>query len=245
MGALDGKVTLVTGASRGIGHATAIALAAEGARVAVAARNTQDIEAVAAEISGIAVACDVTSLESIEKALFLTATDLGPVEILVNNAGISSSNPIERTTDEQWDTMFDTNLRGAFYMSRAVVAGMKERRWGRIVNVASRAGRKGFAYVTAYCASKYGMVGLTQALAVELEGTGVTCNAVCPGWVDTGMARRSVENIAAKTGVTVEKGYAQIAALNRSGALLTPDGVAQGVLKLCVGNDNGQLIDME
>ncbi len=185
------RTALVTGASRGIGLAVARGLAADGHRVVFAARSLAAIEAAAAECGGLAVRLDVTDQASIDAAL----AEVGPVDILVNNAGVSDSAPFVKTPDEMWDRIIAVNLTGCFRVARACVGGMVERGWGRVVFVASNAGLTGYRYTSAYCASKHGVVGLARAMAAELAKTGVTVNSVCPGFVETDMARDAIDRI--------------------------------------------------
>ncbi len=181
------RTALVTGASRGIGLAVAKGLAADGHRVVFAARNIESLT----DCEGIAVRLDVTDQASVDAAL----AQVGPVDILVNNAGVSDSAPFTKTTDEMWDRIIDVNLTGCFRVARACVGPMVERGWGRVVFIASNAGLTGYRYTAAYCASKHGVVGLARAMASELARTGVTVNSVCPGFVETDMARDAIDRI--------------------------------------------------
>ena len=190
MGELEGKVAVVSGGSRGIGFAVAEELAAAGARVAVTAR-AEDRAGQAAEALGGAggrgYGCDVTDGEACTALVERVDEDLGPVDILVNNAGITRDNILVRLKDEDWDAVLDTNLRGAFYMMRAVARGMMKRRSGRIVNIASVVGLTGNRGQANYAASKAGLVGLTKSVAQELASRDVLVNAVAPGFVETEM----------------------------------------------------------
>jgi 3-oxoacyl-[acyl-carrier protein] reductase len=178
-GVLAGKVAVVTGASRGIGRAIAELLAGAGAKVAGCARHTA---------KGI-IACDVSRPADVERFAAEVLRRFGPPDLLVNNAGVVARAAIEETSLESWDAVLDSNLKGTFLVTRAFVGAMRARRGGRIVNVASISGRRGTAGLTAYCAAKHGVVGLTRALAEELRPDGIAVNAVCPGSVDTDMLR--------------------------------------------------------
>ena len=235
---LAGRGAVVTGAGRGIGMAVARALAGVGAAVVVAARTRDAIEAVAMELRAAggrawAVSCDVTNLANVQALARAAETHLGHVDILVNNAGISHSAPLQKITLEDWNRILTVNATGTFLCTQAFLPRMVERRWGRIVNIASVAGLGGGKYIAAYSASKHAVVGFTRSAAAEVAGTGVTVNAVCPGYVDTNMTRESVARIAAKTKMSPEA--ALRAALETTGQrrLISPEDVAHAVLTLC------------
>ncbi len=231
---LEGRHAVVTGATRGIGRAIAETLARLGADVTLMGRDRALLDAGAAVLGGRAVICDVTDESSVEAA-FATATDAaGAVEILVNNAGIGASAPFHRMDTEHWRGIIDTNLNGTFYCSRSVFPAMRETGWGRIVNVASTAGLKGYGYIAAYAASKHGVVGLTRALAIEAAARGVTVNAVCPGYTDTDIVAETVANIVSKTGRTADEARAELAHHNPQGRLVQPWEVAETVAWLCL-----------
>jgi NAD(P)-dependent dehydrogenase (short-subunit alcohol dehydrogenase family) len=207
-----GRVAVVTGAGRGIGAAIARALADAGLDVVVAARSRDQIERQTAELVAMgrrakAVVCDVTS-ESSVMALSREAAELGPVAVLVNNAGAAGSMPLARTSLEEWNRLLAVNATGAFLCTRAFLPGMLERKWGRVVNVASTAGLSGGKYLAAYSAAKHALVGLTRSAAAEVAGTGVTVNAVCPNFVDTEMTAETLDRIVAKTGRTRDEALA-------------------------------------
>jgi NAD(P)-dependent dehydrogenase (short-subunit alcohol dehydrogenase family) len=188
--ALEGKVTLITGASRGIGLAIAESLSRMGAHVALCARDERRLQAVVSEFGrdgrrAIAVAADVSRASDISAAVRKTEQELGPIEILVNNAGIGYFVPVQDGTEEMWDAVLDTNLKSVFLLSKAVAPGMIERRSGHIINIASMAGKSAFAGGSIYCASKWGLLGLTQCMAEDLRTHGIRVSAVCPGSVNT------------------------------------------------------------
>ncbi|HLE85163.1 MAG TPA: SDR family NAD(P)-dependent oxidoreductase [Thermoanaerobaculia bacterium] len=250
---LRGRTAVVTGGGRGIGAAVARRLAAAGAAVAVAARSGDEIEAVAGELRAagaraLAVPCDVTDEGSVAALRRAVEAELGPADVLVNNAGVASSAPIARLSLAEWNRMFTVNATGTFLGTREFLPGMLERGWGRVVNVASIAGVAGARYIAAYAASKHAVVGLTRCAAAEGAARGVTVNAVCPGYVDTGMTDESVARIAAKTGLDPGEARARIVAANPQGRLLQPEEVAHLVLALCdplAAGVNGQAIVLD
>jgi NAD(P)-dependent dehydrogenase (short-subunit alcohol dehydrogenase family) len=218
-------VVVVTGGTRGIGAAVAARFEGAGDRVTALGR----------------VDCDVTD-EADVAACF---DRIGPVDVLVNNAGVSASADVARTTLDDWRGQMDVNATGAFLCTRAVLAGMRERDRGRIVTVASTAGLEGAKYTSAYTASKHAAVGLMRAVAAEVAGTGVTANAVCPGFVRTDMTAASVERIVATTGRTESEAEAAIASTGPLGRLLEPEEVAFAVAFLAApeaGAINGQTL---
>lgn len=227
--ALAGRRALVTGGSRGIGQAIARRLLAEGASVTITGRDAARTAAAAAALGCAGLAADVTDPAAMAAA-FARA---GAVDLLVNNAGIALSKPFLKHEMADWERTIATNLTGVFLGCRLALAGMIERNWGRIVNVASTAGHKGYAYTAAYCAAKHGVIGLTRALAIELARTGVTVNAVCPGFTDTDLTASTIAVIEAKTGRSAAEARAALAALSPQNRLTEPEEVAEAVAFLC------------
>jgi 3-hydroxybutyrate dehydrogenase len=231
MGRLPDRVALVTGGGRGIGRAIALAFAREGSHVAVVARSQAQLEAVVAEAralgrKAVAVTCDVADRKQVDAAVRAAAEALGPIQILVNNAGIAVSAKVADTDDATWEQHLRVNLTGAFYASRAVLPGMLAARWGRIINIASTAARQGYPYVAAYVASKHGLLGFTRALAMEVATGGVTVNAICPGYVATDLTRESARRIQDKTGRSYEEAVASLEAFSPQRRLVEPEEVA-------------------
>ena len=217
---LAGRHALVTGAARGIGAEIARGLAADGARVTLLGRDAGRLQALADSLADavgasarIAVA-DVADAAAVVRAFDAAAAAFGPITVLVNNAGQAESAPFLKTTDTLWAQMIAVNLTGTFLCSRAALPGMLASGWGRIVNIASTAGQRGYAYVAAYSAAKHGVVGLTRSLALEVAKRGVTVNAVCPGYTETDILRDSIANVVAKTGRSEAEARAQFAAGN-------------------------------
>ena len=231
---MTGKHALVTGGGTGVGRAIALALAEAGAAVTICGRRQEQLANVARENDRVAaIAADVTD-EAAMAALHADAEKArGPFDIVVANAGMSGSSPAHRTSLADWRHTLDVNLTGSFLSVKPALAGMTARKSGRIVFVASTAGLKGYAYVAPYVAAKHGVVGLMRALATELVRTGVTVNAVCPGFVETDMLQESVQRIIEKTGRTVEQARASLAATNPQGRFIQPQEVAAAVLWLC------------
>jgi 3-hydroxybutyrate dehydrogenase len=235
---LKGRHALVTGGGRGIGRATALALAREGASLTLSARTKKEIEAVADEVRGLgakalAVPADVGKPEDV-KALFAAArAGLGPVDIVVNGAGIAPSAPLPRTTDEMWSQVIAVNLSGVFYGMREALPEMTGRGWGRVVNIASIAGKSAMPYIAAYVASKHGVLGLTKVAALEVALKGVTVNAVCPGYVDTPMTDGGIARMSEKTGRSPEEIRKHLEELSPQKRMVTSEEVAALVVYLC------------
>jgi 3-hydroxybutyrate dehydrogenase len=236
---------LVTGGGRGIGRAVASALVQAGASVTILGRNRATLdEAVAAGAAHFAVVADVADQASVGAAI-AQAAERQPIDILVANAGNAESAPFAKSDAALFRRMMDINLMGVVHAAHAVLPAMKTRPYGRIVAVASTAGLKGYAYVSAYSAAKHAVVGLVRSLALELASTRVTVNAVCPGFTDTDLVAGSIDNIMKKTGRSREQAVAELARHNPQGRLVTPAEVADTVLWLCgegAGAITGQAI---
>lgn len=235
---LKGRHAVVTGGGRGIGAAIAAALAGQGARITLMGRTLATLEAEAARLRHLTeVNCqtvDVGDADSVNAAFFSATDALGPVAILVNNAGQASSAPFVKTDLALWQRMLAVNLTGTYLGICAALPGMLEQGWGRIVNIASTASLKGYAYVGAYCAAKHGVLGLTRALAAELARKPVTVNAVCPGYTETDIVRETLANIQTKTGRSLDDARSELVKHNPQGRLVQPEEVANAVLWLCL-----------
>lgn len=250
---LRGKTALITGASRGIGRAIALAFADEGATLALAARSMPELEELAREIESrgrraFAVQLDVADQGSIDAAKRVVTEKLGPIHILVNNAGIAESVKVLEMDDAHWLSHIEINLTGAFRVTRAFLAELVEGGWGRIINVASTAGKVGYRYTAAYCASKHGLIGFTRALALETALSGVTVNALCPGYVATGMAEHAAQNIAEKTGWSPEEATRWLEKQSPQNRLVEPEEVAAVAVMLAseeARGINGQAINID
>jgi 3-hydroxybutyrate dehydrogenase len=255
--ALQGRHAFITGGGRGIGLACARALLAQGASVTIAGRDADTLEQAAAALreevaktgkpesdprgqtpgmQGPRVqvcVLDVTDEGAVHAAIVAAAQQLGPITVLLNNAGQAQPAPFAKTTSQHWQSMLDVNLTGAFHCTQAALPQMLEQGWGRIINIASTAGLKGYKYVSAYVAAKHGLVGLTKALALELATKNITVNAVCPGYTETDIVQDAIANIMQKTGRSEEQARAELAAGNPQQKLVQVEEVANAVAWLC------------
>ena len=245
---MTSRIALVTGASQGIGASCALALSSAGHRVALVARSESSLEAVAASLPGesLVIPTDVLDPAALESAFAHVEATWGPVSILVINAGAAMSAPIVKTSDEDWQRMLDLNLTAPFRCLRRALPSMTDAGWGRVVVIASIAGKSGGARIAAYTASKHGVLGLVRTAAMEVARTGVTVNAICPGYVDTPITDESVANISAGTGRSAEDARSILANSQPIGRLVTASEVASAAM-LCVDNGaiNGQGLNVD
>ena len=232
-----GRHALVTGAGRGIGAAIAAALAGEGARISLLGRDEAKLTQVSEELGGsgraVPIKADVAVIDSVRDAFAAARRHFGPVHILINNAGLAASAKFTDTDPATWNKILAVNLTGTYLCSREAVADMLTLGFGRIVNVASIAGLRGAAYISAYSASKHAVIGLTRSLALEYATKNITVNAVCPGYTDTDIVKEAVANIRAKTGRSEKEALDALVATNPQRRLITPKEVADTTLWLC------------
>jgi NAD(P)-dependent dehydrogenase (short-subunit alcohol dehydrogenase family) len=240
MTSLAGKHALVTGGGSGIGAAIAFALADAGADVTICGRRLEELEFTAERHGNLHVeTADVTDGKSVERLYKRAQKARGRFNIVVANAGSAESAPAEKVSSELWNKTIGINLTGAFFSVQPALASMREQKWGRIVFTASTAGLKGYAYVAPYVAAKHGVVGLTRALAIETAKTGITVNAVCPGFTETSLLDRAVDRIASKTKVSEDEARKILQASNPQARFIQPQEVADAVLWLCAEGSAG------
>ena len=253
---LQQRHAVVTGASRGIGAAIARGLAHAGAHLTLIGRSRDSLENIAAELRALTrvqtEAVDITDNAAVHTAMQAAEQALGPIHILVNNAGQASSQPFDKTDLAMWQSMITTNLTGTYSCTHAALPSMLKAASsgtpGRIIHVASTAGLKGYAYVSAYTAAKHGVIGLTRSLALELARKNITVNAICPGYTETDIVQSAIENIVAKTGKTPTQAREALADRNPQKQLVQPEEIAQAVLWLCGPGSaaiNGQAIAID
>jgi NAD(P)-dependent dehydrogenase (short-subunit alcohol dehydrogenase family) len=231
---LKGRHALVTGGGRGIGRAIASSLVKAGATVTVAGRSPASLEeAIMQGDAHAAAVADVVDQQAVRAAVQEAVARYGPIDLMIANAGAAVSAPFMKSGPEVFRQMLDVNLLGVTNIAQAVLGSMTERRFGRIIAVASTAGLKGYPYVSAYCAAKHAVIGFVRALALETAKTGVTVNAVCPGFTDTDLVAESLDRIMAKTGRTRDEALGELVKHNPQGRLIDPSEIAESVLWLC------------
>ena len=249
------KLAFITGGSRGIGRAIAIAFAGEGASIAVTARKLKDVTSVAKKIhrefqvDALPLKLDVQNSDAVLDAFakFREHFGRGP-DIVVNNAGIAESELFIKSNEEMWTRHLNTNLGGTFRCTHAALPEMLERGWGRVINIASIAGKVGAPYVSAYAASKHGVLGLTRSVALEVAAQSVTVNAICPGYVDTEMTERGIANIVAKTGKSAKNALDALKKMSPQNRLIAAEEVAALAVLLASEEGrgiNGQAINVD
>ncbi len=248
---LTNSHAIVTGGATGIGAAISTALLDCGAKVTIVGRRKSVLHDAVAQFpnssNAQAVVADVSSADSVNQAVAEARSSFGPVDILINCAGAAPTMPFHKLKVDEWNEVLAVNLNGVFHCTSAVINEMRERKSGRIINIASTSALKGYAYVSAYCAAKHGVLGLTRALALETATHGITVNAICPGYTDTDIIRDSVKNIVAKTGRSEAQALESFTDTNPQKRLIDPEEVAETVLWLCCNNSRsitGQAISV-
>ena len=226
------QTVLITGASQGIGADMAATFARAGYRVVLSARNQEKLDLLTEEIGGHAYPLDVSNPQQIRDTVARIETEVAPIDILVSNAGIAVSAPFSQTETEDWDRMLSVNLSAGFHLCQAVLPGMLDRQFGRVIFVASNAGLVGYRYTVGYCASKHGTIGLMRGLAAEYAQENLTINAICPGFVETEMTENAVKRIQASTGRTASEARAALARMNPQRRLIQCEEVSHLALSL-------------
>jgi NAD(P)-dependent dehydrogenase (short-subunit alcohol dehydrogenase family) len=227
---------VITGGASGIGAAIAEQYIKAGMRVTLMGRNQARLADMSRQLKASAQQVDISNADDVRQAFAAAVEANGPVTILVNNAGSAESAAFTKMNDELWDRMLAVNLTGTYLCTKSVLDAMAKAGYGRIINIASTASLKGYAYVSAYCAAKHGVLGLTRALALEMAKKGVTVNAICPGFTDTDLVSRSLDTIVESTGMEREQALAELVKNNPQGRLIKPQEVAETALWLCHPN---------
>ncbi len=228
--ASDVKHVVVSGGGSGVGAAIAQNLSQAGHNVTILGRRLEALQEVASGYENMSFeACDVTDFEAVANAFKTAREKFGPISIVIANAGTADSVPFSKMSSEDWQHSLDVNLSGVFNCYKASLEDMKNAGWGRMIAIASTAGLKGYSYVSHYCAAKHGVIGLTKALALEFAKTGITVNAVCPGFTETPMLERSLENIQAKTGMDRDAAKKALSQTNPMGRFIQPAEIVEAV----------------
>jgi NAD(P)-dependent dehydrogenase (short-subunit alcohol dehydrogenase family) len=253
MSDLNQKIVLITGGSGGLGRALASVFSAQGHRVVITARHQDKLDATAAQmaINGrqvVALPCDVTDRDQVKSLAEKIATRLGTVQILINNAGIARAVNFADMPDDLWDETLETNLTGAYNCCKIFLADMIQAKWGRIINIASTTAKVGYRHVTAYTASKHGLLGLTRSLALETAQQGITVNAICPGYIDDERTHENAKLMAEKTGKSAQEILQLFAASAPQNRLIAPEEVASLALLMAsekLAGMTGQAINVD
>jgi NAD(P)-dependent dehydrogenase (short-subunit alcohol dehydrogenase family) len=233
LSAFTDQHAVVTGGGSGIGAAIAKTLADAGAQVTLMGRNADKLQDKAMELGAVYQVVDVTDRDQVAAAFFAAAEQIGKINILINNAGAAEAAPFGKMEDELWDATIAVNLTGVYNCTKAAIGGMVDAGSGRIVNIASTAALTGYAYVSAYCAAKHGVIGLTRALALEYARKGVTVNAVCPGYTNTEIVEQAIDKIVTATGRSRDEALAEMVKINPQQRLVEPEEVASTVMWIC------------